>query len=492
MKPRPCSDPACGKPAVSRCDVCSPDGELFFCGDAACFDKAHNVFIAEKHRKTLVPWNSRTRWKARCCAAHPSKPLEYWCDACAVPVCFLCYSHGTHKGHATSLVSDVWPSLQQDLQEKAGQLDAEIERDTARLEQLAALQGEAAMHEGSVGDAARALDEVEELFAGKMRALREQVAAAAGSQQARAGEKHAAVASRIASVRTLVESMRATCTDGEDNAQRVAVEYEEHRRQEEALPAPVPSLVDCKVAVPSDALAALQKAVTDLAVVSDGVAACALCKQDAPASSVAACSGCKQTLCETCLPCILCAVKRELALLSKAGQAEVDIPDSTLPYDKYVTGIATAYNIIGEVWSHKDKNEAALRLHHVALELLEAKAPIPLALATTYHSIGCALQHLNRNSKALEWYRKALVIREVEDSESFDIAVTYSNMAMIFKHQGKNFQSLQSYRKTLAIRTVMKPDDAKMAATYAAVKHVTERDVASSPPSLSLPPKPFY
>eukprot|EP00754_Rhynchopus_humris_P033897 Rhum_TRINITY_DN15491_c4_g2::Rhum_TRINITY_DN15491_c4_g2_i10::g.155208::m.155208 len=180
----------CGEAAVSRCDECSPDGELLLCTGAECFDKMHNAFNAAEHQQLLVPWNSRQKWTPKCCTTHTNKPLDLWCDVCRVPVCDRCCSHGEHVGHDTSLMQDVCETLQQDLQAKAAQLDAEVARGSVRLAQLARLRDEAGRREGSVGAAMRALDEAEKQFGEKVRALRAELEASAVSWHDRAHKEH--------------------------------------------------------------------------------------------------------------------------------------------------------------------------------------------------------------------------------------------------------------------------------------------------------------
>ena len=325
----PCSTPpterpscsVCGEAAVSRCDECSPDGKLFLCSQAECFDKMHNAFNAAKHQQLLVPWDSRKKWTPKCCATHTNKLLEYWCDLCRVPVCTLCLSHGEHVGHETSLASDVCQALQQDLQAKAEQLDAEIERGSGRLAQLARLRDEAGRREGSVGAAMRALDEAEKQFGDKMRALRAELEASAVSWHDRAQKEHEELAARMADVRALAENLRASCN--EEEAQRVAVEYNEQCKQREALRVPLPSLVGCEVGVPPDALTALQAAVVGLVVTSDGVVSCATCKQEGRESSMQVC-GCEQKACSAlCVAACLTCVKVEKDALPLALQHKV-------------------------------------------------------------------------------------------------------------------------------------------------------------------------
>eukprot|EP00754_Rhynchopus_humris_P030915 Rhum_TRINITY_DN15303_c5_g1::Rhum_TRINITY_DN15303_c5_g1_i1::g.149937::m.149937 len=94
----------------------------------------------EKETSLQVPWNSKRWWTPRCCATHTQDALEYWCDVCRVPVCGKCWSHGEHVGHTTSLIPDVREALQQDLRDKAAQLDAEVARGSVRLAQLARLR----------------------------------------------------------------------------------------------------------------------------------------------------------------------------------------------------------------------------------------------------------------------------------------------------------------------------------------------------------------
>ena len=118
-----------------RCDECTEtdaDARLFLCAQTACFEKMHNAFNSATHRKQLLAWDSKAKWTTKCCATHTGKPLEYWCEVCAVPVCAPCWSHGAHAGHATALITDVCGTLQKTLQEKAGLLDAEVKRGTAR------------------------------------------------------------------------------------------------------------------------------------------------------------------------------------------------------------------------------------------------------------------------------------------------------------------------------------------------------------------------
>ena len=379
-----CFNTDCGKEAVSRCDVCSPDGKLFLCENAACFDKAHNVFIAAKHRQLLVAWNSEATWTTKHCATHTNKPLDLWCDACRVPVCDRCLSHGAHKEHKTSLLLDVWHALQQDLQEQAGHLDAELERGSERLTQLARLREEATQREGSVGAARRTLDEVEELFADKVRVLRAELEAAVASWHDRAEEEYEQVAQRIVSVRALAESMRATSNEEEENAQRVVVEYEEQCRQREALGVPLPSLVGCAVGVPSDALAALRQAVADLAVVNDGVVPCWLCEEEVRESSATVCASCKRVLCTSCAPCIACCVKAERDALPEAVRDRVVVP-AKVPQDSLA--VAAAYRTIGKVWCGVGNNDEARRLYKKALSVYEEKAPNSLEIPMTYRDI---------------------------------------------------------------------------------------------------------
>ena len=69
--------------------------------------------------------------------------------------------------------------------------------------------------------------------------------------------------------------MRAACDGAENEVQRVAVGYPDLCKQWDDLRALQCSLVGCEVAVPAEALVALQKAVADLVVSSDGLAVCA-------------------------------------------------------------------------------------------------------------------------------------------------------------------------------------------------------------------------
>eukprot|EP00754_Rhynchopus_humris_P018593 Rhum_TRINITY_DN14607_c2_g2::Rhum_TRINITY_DN14607_c2_g2_i1::g.103551::m.103551 len=444
----------CGKDAVGRCDECSPDGKLFFCEDVECFGRMHNVFIAAKHRQLLVPWNSRAKWTTKCCEVHLNKPLDLWCDECRVPACALCWSHGAHKGHTTSLVSDVWRALMRDLREQTEQLEAVSQRGSKLF--CARTLVEAGKEAGSVGAARCALDEVEELFAGKMRVLRAELEA----RYARYEDEKEELTQKIADIRELAKSMRATCNEEEENAQRVVVEYEALCRQREALDVSLPLLARCEVRPKQ--LAALRRAVADLAV-SDGAVACPSCEQEVCESSVTACGGCRQRLCGSCAPCIACSVKAEKDALPEAVRGSVAIPEE-VPLRSLAA--AAAYNTIGEVWNGMDDSDEALRLFHKALLTYEETAPASLYLAKTYRNIGDALLPQLRYDEALEWYSKSLAISEEEAPNSLDVATTCHNIGVVFLHKCRYDEAFEHCKKALSIREEKAPHSLELAKTY--------------------------
>ena len=460
VEPPSCS--VCGEAAVSRCDECSPDGKLLICGRAECFGKTHNAFIAAKHQQLLVPWHSRKKWTPQCCATHTQKALEYWCDVCRVPVCDKCCSHGEHVGHATSLIPDVCHALQQGLQEKAEQLDAGVERASERLAQLVRLRDEAGRREGSVGAAMRALDEAEKQFGDKMRALRAELEASAALWHDRAAGEHEELARRMASVRALAEKMRASCNEEEEEAQRVAVGYNEQCKQQEVLRVPLPSLVGCEVGVPPDALAALQAAVAGLALASEGVVSCATCTQEGCESSMQVC-GCKQKVCSAvCVAACLACVKAERDALPEASQYEVVLPENVTPEVHFAIA-ADACSMIAEVWRGVDNPDAALRLLHKARVIREDKAPGSLELANTYHGLG---RVQDNDNAAQTWHEKARVIREDKAPGSLELANTYDCLGWVFYDQ-ENYNAAQTWHeKARVIREDKAPDSLELASTY--------------------------
>ena len=470
-RPR-CSNAACGKDAGSRCDECSPDGKLPF---AEYFDTAHSAFIA-----AVEAWSGRGKWATKHCATHANRPLDLWCDACRVPVCDKCLSHGAHKEHTASPVSGVWRALQQDLRERAERLDAEVERGTERLVRLARLQNEAAQREGSVGAARRAMDAVEVLFAGKMRALRAELEAAAVSWHDRAAEEHAKLAQGIASVQTLVASMRATCSEVE-NPQRVAVEYEEQCRQREALlGVPLRSLVGCAVGVPPNTLAALRQAVADLAVLSDGVVSCGLCEEEVCEGSATVCESCKHGLCRSCAPCIACCVKAERDALPEAVRDRVVVPEKV---PQYSLAVAACYGTIGEMWGGAgDNNGEALRLYNKALLIYEEKAPNSLDLAQTHHGCGSMLSSQGQYDEALDAFKKALPVFEQKAPNTVHLAKTYGHIGLVFHSQSKYDETLVWSNKALPIYEEKAPNSLDLADTYqrigSAFLHVLKYDEA--------------
>ena len=466
----PCSTPpterpscsVCGEAAVSRCDECSPDGKLFLCGQAECFDKMHNAFNAAKHQQLLVPWDSRKKWTPKCCATHTNKLLEYWCDLCRVPVCDKCYSHGEHVGHATSLIPDVCQALQQDLQAKAEQLDAEIERGSGRLAQLARLRDEATRREGSVGAAMRALDEAEKQFGDKMRALRAELEASAVSWHDRAQKEHEELAARMASVRALAENLRASCN--EEEAQRVAVEYNEQCKQREALRVPLPSLVVCEVGVPPDALTALQAAVVGLVVTSDGVVSCATCKQEDRESSMQVC-GCEQKACSAlCVAACLTCVKVEKDALPLALQHKVALPNVT-PESQFILAAETC-KAIAEVWRGVENRDEEGRLLLKARVILESKAPNSLDLADTYDSLGRVFAQQGNYNEAPTWFEKARVILESKAPNSIVLAETYNGLGRVFLQKDNYNEAMTWFEKARVILESKAPNSIVLAETY--------------------------
>ena len=458
-EPPPCF--VCGEAAVSRCDECSADGDakLLFCAGPACFKEMHNAFNGAKHHQMLVAWDSVAKW----CATHTDKPLEYWCEVCAVPVCAPCCSHGAHVGHTTSLITDVCGTLQNALQEKAAQLRAEVKRGTAHLQQLATLRDEA----GSVGAAGRALDEAEKQFAGKMRALRAELEAAAVAWRARVTAEHEALAQTTDDARRwIADSLRAACDGGHGAAQRVAVGHRDLLRRWDELRALQCSLLGCEVMVPAEALAALQKAVADLGVTSDGMVTCTLCGHAVRESAIATCDGCKRSLCESCgAACLACDVKAEKDALPQAERDKAVLPGRASPY---CLSAAAAYNALGEVWQRAGNEHEARRVYLKAAGVLEEVAPGSLDLAHAYHGIGVGHQfHRDQRDEALCWFKKARRIQEETAAGSLDLASTLHNSGFVcLYHTDEEDEAQRCFKKACAIREDKAPNSLDLADTY--------------------------
>eukprot|EP00754_Rhynchopus_humris_P032896 Rhum_TRINITY_DN15434_c6_g2::Rhum_TRINITY_DN15434_c6_g2_i10::g.156416::m.156416 len=150
----------CKEAAAQRCEECfdEEEGHLYLCAKDACSDAQHSERQRRKHRKSLVAWDSRAQWTAKCCATHKGNPLALWCVDCSTVVCALCCLHGEHTGHNTSRVVDAWKGIQEQLQAAMGQLEAENAKNRERLRQLREEQDGLASGNGAVGDARRALE----------------------------------------------------------------------------------------------------------------------------------------------------------------------------------------------------------------------------------------------------------------------------------------------------------------------------------------------
>ena len=220
----------CKEAAVQRCDDCfdEEEGHLYLCAKDACFDATHNVRNSGKHRKSLVAWNSKAKWTDKCCETHKGNPLALWCSTCAAPVCTLCCSHGEHYGHETSLVTESWKDLQEQLRKTMGKLEKENVRSRERLRRLTEEQEELRSGKGAVGDARRILHEMKAELLAKVEALDVELDEAAVKWCRLAEEEHEQLARRMNSVQALVDRMRATCAEEDaEEAQRVAITYAE-------------------------------------------------------------------------------------------------------------------------------------------------------------------------------------------------------------------------------------------------------------------------
>ena len=467
MKRPPCY--VCGQAAATRCDVCSPDANMFFCERRACFDKEHNAFIVEQHRRQQVSWDSGV--KEKCCAAHPLQPLDRWCSECSVLACAACCAGDAHKGHATSLVGgdpeQQQPALRHGLQATAAQLEAEVEHDAARLQQLAALQDEAAQRRGAVGAAIRTLDDAEERFDSTMRALRAELETAAAAWHARTAEAYERLARRTERARTLAESMRAAC-DAEDEAapetQRFALGCEDLYRQRTALlhEGGAPPPVDVwRVSVSPEPLAAMLRAVAGLTVVCD--AGCDEQKEEG-VEEVSGVAGCAGAACSGCGSCVRCRLEAEKAALPEDLRHRVVVPETVSPHS---LAAAEVYSAVGGAWEGSvDGSGAALRLYQLACAIEEVEAPNSLALAQTYSSIGKAYWEQDDYVEARIWYNKARVIEEDKQPNSLALATTCGKIGRMYYKQSKYDKALAWYTKARSIEEDLVPNSLTVAATY--------------------------
>ena len=221
----------CKQPAARRCNECSSDTPLFLCEDKACFEQTHNACNGRRHEATLVAWDRRPTAAPTTCPTHSGVALETWCVACATPVCQLCLP-SAHHGHEALSLADAWPSVRRTLEAMVPALEKDAELCRTRLAATDTL----ARGEGVLRETARALDEVEALFAEKLKTLRAALGEAAAAASAQAAERCEQLTRHSKSLAALLDSARAACVEAAAvEAQSGVLEQVERGRRQAAL-----------------------------------------------------------------------------------------------------------------------------------------------------------------------------------------------------------------------------------------------------------------
>ncbi|CAM4984891.1 unnamed protein product [Rotaria socialis] len=131
----------------------------------------------------------------------------------------------------------------------------------------------------------------------------------------------------------------------------------------------------------------------------------------------------------------------------------LEIDENVLKHDKYHPELATAYNNIGEIYSHLGAYDDALRYLTHALEIrLKGTVATHTDLAAVYNNIGAIYADKKDFTKALEMYTKALEIDSQifhEDHES--LAMSHHQIAIAHLELGTLSEALYHAEKALRI-----------------------------------------
>ena len=131
--------------------------------------------------------------------------------------------------------------------------------------------------------------------------------------------------------------------------------------------------------------------------------------------------------------------------------------------------LATAYNNLGNTYSHLGDHEKALEYKLKDLAICEqVLPPTHPSLATSYNNVGSTYIHLGDHEQALEYLLKALAIREqVLPPTHPDLAQSYNNVGSTYVHLGDHEKALEYLLKALGIQEqVLPPTHPELATSY--------------------------
>jgi hypothetical protein len=100
---------SCQECQHNLCTLYCKDCKLDLCED--CNGSIHKLRVFSTHSRVPIDEKSRDPASQMFCSIHPSEPLRLFCmdDDCRVPSCFLCATHGQHKGHNLVLIDEAVP-----------------------------------------------------------------------------------------------------------------------------------------------------------------------------------------------------------------------------------------------------------------------------------------------------------------------------------------------------------------------------------------------
>jgi hypothetical protein len=100
----------CQECQLKVCTVYCKDCKIDLCDD--CNSSIHKLRVFQTHARVSVAEKASVPQTQMFCSVHEQEPLRLFCleEQCQKPTCFLCATHGLHKGHNLSLITDAAPS----------------------------------------------------------------------------------------------------------------------------------------------------------------------------------------------------------------------------------------------------------------------------------------------------------------------------------------------------------------------------------------------
>lgn len=107
MVPEPTNCQECQKQV---CTVYCKECKIDLCDE--CNTSIHRMRVFATHARIPIVEKSPLPAEQMYCSIHENEPLRLFCleDECRRPSCFLCATHGIHKGHNVSLIAEAAPT----------------------------------------------------------------------------------------------------------------------------------------------------------------------------------------------------------------------------------------------------------------------------------------------------------------------------------------------------------------------------------------------